>query len=86
MHKVCFFDFDISLPVEKRWGPIFDHYLNIIPEIYGKLNTILNQFGMATSIAKQVYNITSEKNILHYDEICYIAKRMNMDPYHILLM
>lgn len=86
MQQVLFFDFDLYLPVEKRWGPIFDKYEKNIPTICAELNKILEQFGVGTTILKPLYNITPESNIMFYDEIRYIAKRTNMDPFHILLM
>lgn len=86
MKEIKFYDFDLDLSCDKRWGPIFDTFVEKIPSLRENLRHILSQFGLATTLVKPLYNMTSENSILFYDEICYIAKRMDMDPYEILLM
>ena len=86
MREITFYDFNLDLPVEKRWGPIIDAYDDYLPRLRDQLILILGQFGFATNIIKPIYQLTSEDNIMYYDEICYIAGRIGLDPYEVLLM
>lgn len=84
--QITYYDFDLDLPANQRWGPIVDVYQNYLPKLKQQLKTILDSFGSATSIVKPIYNLTPENNILHYDEICYLAGRIGLDNFEALLL
>ncbi|XWV25697.1 acid ceramidase-like protein [Tupanvirus soda lake] len=86
MKPITFYDFDLQLPAAKRWGPIFDTHIDYLPNLQNSLRNILNQFGLLPSFIKPIYNMTSENNILYYDEICYIAERIGFSSFEALLM
>lgn len=86
MEAITFYDFNLDASGKNKWKLIFDAHLNILSNVRQQLKNILDQFGIATSIVKPLYKMTNEDNIMFYDEICYIADRMNMDPYEILLL
>ncbi|XWV24464.1 mg760 protein [Tupanvirus deep ocean] len=86
MKPITFYDFDLQLPAAKRWGAIFDAHSDYLPKLQTNLRNILNQFGLLPSLIKPIYNMTSESNILYYDEIRYIAERVGFSPFEALLM
>lgn len=86
MREITFYDFDLDMPVENRWGLIFDAYADQLPELKNKLRTILDSFGIASTLVKPIYSFTPEDNIMHYDEIRYISQRIGLSPFEVLLM
>lgn len=66
--------------------PFFDAHQNSLHFIYKQLRMLLDEFIVVTKFIKPIYNLTSSNNIYHYDEICYIVKRINLGPFEILLM
>jgi len=47
---------------------------------------IIEYFRNYIIILKSIYWIISTEKIFHYNEICYIAKRIHMNPFEILLI
>jgi hypothetical protein len=86
MKEIKFYDFDLKLSAEERWGPIFDAHASYLSRLNKQLRSLIDQFGLATKIGKPVYNLTSSSKIMYYDEICYIAQRIGLDTYETLLM
>lgn len=88
MKEVIFYDFDLELNEEKKWGPIFDIYANYLPKLKKTLEDILEQFEITPKFIESLYNMIPipENNILFYNEICYIAKRIGISLHKALLM
>jgi len=86
MKKIIYYDFDLTQTAEKNWGPIFDDYSDCLVQIRTELKNILKQFGVGTFLAEQIYHTINTNKILYYDEISYIAKRIGLEIYEILLM
>lgn len=84
--QIPFFDFDLSQTAEQRWKPIIDSFQNQLPALRQTLRGILAQYGMTVTALKPVYWLTPASKIIHYDEICYIAERIGMEPFEILLV
>ena len=83
---ISFYNFDLDGNAEQKWKSIIDAFAEKLEELRGNLRKILSEFGVATTIIKPIYSLTSNNSLKYYDEICYIAKRIEMDPYEILLM
>lgn len=81
-----YYDFDLELEPSKRWGPIIDDHQQFIPGLYENLRKLLDNFGMALQVIRPFYELTSKDSIYYYDEITYIAGRIGLSPYEILLM
>jgi len=86
MQTIQFYNFDLSQSAKQRWGPIFDVYQDKLPMIRENVQQIIGYFGNYITILKPIYWMISTDKILHYSEICYMAKRIDMDPFEILLM
>ena len=86
MKNIIFFDFDLDLSAKKRWEYIFDYYAYYLPKLSTELKRILDSFGLVTSLVKPIYTLTRSSNIMFYDEICYVAKRIGIEPSKALLM
>lgn len=86
MTEVIFYDFDVDKSAEENWGPIFDKNKHLLPKILPQLHNLLEQYGTITTLIKPAYSLISANNIMFYDEICYIAKRIELDPYCVLLL
>ena len=86
MKNIKFYDFDLGLPASERWCSIFDSYAADLVNLSSKLRVILNQFGMVPTLIKPFYTFSSKSNMLHNDEINYIAKRINMTSFEVLLL
>lgn len=86
MAKIQFFDFDINKTASERWMPILDFYADHLSSIKNKLKEILKNSGLPLFLMKPVYDTIPKNKILYHDEICYIATRMNMHAYEILLL
>lgn len=86
MKEVKFYDFDLDRSAEERWGHIFDDYQNSLETLCGKVEDFLKKFGVAVLLMKPIYDNFPKKSIMYYDEICYIAKRIGLPVYKVLLM
>lgn len=86
LREIIFYDFDLDKTAIERWAFIMDKYEKDLPNLRVNLKSVLAQYGSGTSFLKILYKFTSASYIKYYDEICYIAKRIDMDPYEILLM
>ena len=86
MKKITFYDFDLQLSAEKRWGPIVDVYRDYLPKLKGHLDMILNSLGVTITVAKHFYNLTPHNNIKYYDEINYLAKRIGLGTFEALVL
>src|SRR5437660_715982 len=86
MQQIPFYNFDLDLSASKRWEHIADIYAPKFPEIRNSLRDILGQFGTLPTLIRPLYSMTPSRSIMYHDEICYIASRINMDPFEILLM
>jgi|SRR5579872_1810797 len=85
-HLIKFFDFDLETTATARWGPIIDAHLDVLPNVTKQLHRLIDSFGFATSVIKPFYDWCNKDNVYHYDEIQYVAQRLGMEPFHILLM
>jgi hypothetical protein len=83
---IKFFDFDLEATAAARWGPIIDAHLDVLPNVTKQLSKLIDSFGFATSVIKPFYEWCNKDNVYHYDEIQYVAQRLGMEPFHILLM
>lgn len=87
MKQVKYYDFDIELSAEKRWGPIIDDFADYLPKLKEHIESIINTFGSTTiNFTRPFYHMIPKSKILHFDELSYISERIGLDMFDILLM
>ncbi|AVL95055.1 hypothetical protein ma669 [Moumouvirus australiensis] len=86
MQELKYFDFDLDKSSDCIWQDIFDHYEDQIPIFKDKLTKILQPYSSTLSYIKMLPELISKKNAMYYDEISYIAKRVDLDLYETLLL
>ena len=86
MKNIKFYDFDLGLPAAERWCAVFDAYAADLDDLSSKLRSILNQFGMVSTLIKPLYTFSPKSYMLHTDEIAYVAKRIGMTSFEVLLL
>lgn len=86
MKPITFYDFDLDGTAEQKWGRIFDNYQNSLDQFTIEIEKILQGYGVAVPMMKPIFDAFPKKNIMFYEEICYIAKRMGMPVHKVLLM
>ncbi|AGF85055.1 hypothetical protein QJ854_gp727 [Moumouvirus goulette] len=86
MQELKYFDFDLDKPADLIWKEIFDHYEDYVPIFKDKLNQILEPYSSTLSYIKLIPGLVNKKNAMHFDEISYISKRIDLDIYEVLLL
>lgn len=86
MKEITYYDFNLDLFPENRWKFIFDANENIIPKLKIHLENLIASFGNVISLALTVYSVFPKSSIMYHDEICYIASRLNIEPYKITIL
>jgi hypothetical protein len=86
MSKVIFYDFDIDAHADEKWGHIIDDNLKAIPKFRLELIKMLNSLGTTVTVTELVHRATSPMDMLYYDEIYYLAQRLDLQTHHILLL
>lgn len=86
LKKVTFYDFDLDLSPIDRWKFLFDEFTNYLPYLIDKLTEILNPYNRYLNLLGNVTSLLNKRNIMHYDEIKYIAHRLNKPLHEILLL
>ncbi|BCS83459.1 NTn (N-terminal nucleophile) hydrolase [Cotonvirus japonicus] len=86
MQEIPYYDFDLDLPPEERWEKIIDEYCDVMAETKIHITKILANFSFGLNIVRLASGLINESNSLHYKEIIYIAKRLNMATHEVLLL
>lgn len=84
MKNIIFFDFDLDVIPEKRWEHIFDAFTTKLPKLKNSIKKITANQNLLSDIGNIAYNLISESNILHFQEIQYIAQRMELSIFEVL--
>ena len=84
--SITYYDFDLDKPGSERWVPIVEAHADYLPTFKQHIHNLLNSYGSALTAVKILYAITPASSIWYHDEICYLAKRVGIEPHEALLM
>lgn len=86
MKEINFFDFDLDLIPEDRWKHIFDAFKEKIQTLKNNVKKIIESYNLLSNVGNLLYGLISESKVLHYQELAYIAKRMDLSIFEVLLL
>lgn len=86
MKEINFFDFDLDIIPENRWKHIFDAFEEKIPELKKNINKIIVSYGSLSDIGDIFIKLIPNSKILYYQELSYIAKRIGLSIFEILIL
>lgn len=84
--KIVYYDFDLDLNPADRWIIIFNLFEPKFPKLRKHINKLFKQFESILPVIKEVFNLINTDQIMFYDEIKYIAHRMNLAIYEVILL
>lgn len=86
MRNIEYYDFAIDKSIETRWDPIFMDFQTQIDTLKIKLESIISPYASIIGYLDTAYQSYPKDKIMHHSEICYIAKKIGMTPFKILLL
>ena len=84
--KIIYYDFDLDLNPADRWVSIFDSFNSELATLRKHIVKILKQFESILPVIKTFFDLVDSTQIMFYDEISYIAARMKLPVYQIVLL
>jgi len=84
--EVKYYDFDLDLPRSIRWKHIFDANNDKLEQLKAHANKILMPYLNILSYLELGFNLIDKDNIKFSEELEYIAKRMDMKFFHVILL
>jgi len=84
--EIKYFDFDLEKKPSDRWEEIFNEFSLKIGDIRKQLKSIIKQYGALIPISGGIFNTIDPSNIMFYDELAFIADRMKMPLYQIVIL